>query len=65
MRARADTLAPNVELGIWLDNARFFHHGGSGAWRDFLDEADMVRYHRRVAELADPDLAAWVHNESH
>jgi aryl sulfotransferase len=64
MRARADALAPNVELGIWRDNARFFHRGGSGNWRDFLDEADMARYHRRVAELAGPDLAAWVHNDS-
>jgi aryl sulfotransferase len=65
MRARADTLAPNVELGIWRDNARFFHRGGSGAWRDLLDEGDLARYHRRVAELADPDLAAWAHDESH
>jgi hypothetical protein len=63
MRARASLLAPEVGQGFWRDDARFFHRGTSGQWRDLLGPADLVRYHARVTQLADAGLAAWTHSK--
>lgn len=59
MRQRAAELAPEAE--IWHDPSRFFHRGTSGQWRDVLDADDLRRYQEVVAEVADPEVAAWVH----
>ena len=59
MRERADVVAPDTTNAIWLDNRRFFNRGCTGQWRDLLDDADLARYDRRVAELAGPELVAW------
>jgi len=59
MRANADTVAPDTTNAIWNDNRRFFNRGCSGQWRDILDDDDLAHYHRRVAALVEPDLAAW------
>ncbi|MCA2211807.1 sulfotransferase domain-containing protein [Jidongwangia harbinensis] len=59
MRGRARQYAP--DLAIWRDPDRFFHRGSTGQWRDLLDADDLRRYQKRVAELAEADLAAWVH----
>jgi hypothetical protein len=61
MRARADEVAPEVRESLWLDNRRFFNRGTSGQWRGLLDDEGMARYARRVDELADSELVAWVH----
>lgn len=62
MRQHADTLAPEAERGIWQDNQQFFHSGTNGQWRELgLDDAALQRYRDRVAKLASPDLADWVH----
>lgn len=61
MRGRADELAPGVDAKLWRRNENFFHSGTSGQWRGLLDSAALDRYHRRVAELAPPDLADWLH----
>jgi len=61
MRERADEVAPGSAKAIWHDNRQFFHRGTTGQWRDLLGPADLERYDARVAELASPDLAAWVH----
>lgn len=68
MRDRADDLAPEATAGMWKDNERFFHKGTSGQWQGRLDDADLLRYDRRVTDLceegvADPALAQWVHRE--
>jgi aryl sulfotransferase len=63
MRRRADQVAPDVSERLWFDNRRFFHRGRSGQWRSVLGPEDLARYRARVAELADPDLAAWLHRE--
>lgn len=60
MRARWDELAPNT-LGVLKDGARFFRSGRSGAGREVLTDAELATYERRVAELAPPDLVAWLH----
>jgi len=59
MKRRADDLAP--EAGIWFDRQRFFCRGTTGQWRELLDTDDLRRYHARVAQLATPDLANWLH----
>jgi aryl sulfotransferase len=64
MRDRADELAPGIDAKLWRDNRGFFHSGTSGKWQELLDSAAVDRYHARVAELAPPDLADWLHKGS-
>ncbi|MEU0530807.1 sulfotransferase domain-containing protein [Amycolatopsis tolypomycina] len=61
MRSRADELAPGVDAKLWRSNTGFFRSGTSGQWHDLLDDAAVDHYQRRLAELAPPDLAAWLH----
>jgi hypothetical protein len=61
MRKRADELAPGVDAKLWRSNKDFFRSGTSGQWQDLLDPAAVDHYHERVAELAPPDLAEWLH----
>ncbi len=63
MKERADATAPEVEKNLWLDNSRFFNRGTSGQWREVLNDDDVERYRKRVAELASPGLARWVHRD--
>lgn len=64
MRQRADELAPGVDKPLWRDNKAFFRSGSNGQWQGLLDEADIRRYEQRLAELAPPDLASWLHTGS-
>ena len=64
MKQKADLLAPDTTHKIWQDTAKFFHHGRSGRWREVLDDAGVARYDALVAELAPPDLVAWMHGGS-
>jgi aryl sulfotransferase len=61
MRSRADDLAPGVDAQLWIDNRAFFHSGTSGQWRDLLDPPTLRHYEDRLAKLASPDLARWLH----
>ncbi|MFC0105996.1 sulfotransferase domain-containing protein [Kibdelosporangium aridum] len=61
MRKRADELAPGVDAKLWRSNTNFFRSGTSGQWHDLLDAAAVERYTGRVAELAPPELAKWLH----
>ena len=60
MRDRASDLAPQVTHEFWQDDARFFHVGGSGQWRAFFDDAAQERYDKRLDEIADRELVAWL-----
>jgi hypothetical protein len=62
MRERAADRVPDERLGILKDPGQFFRSGSSGEWRRFLSEDDLARYQARVASLAAPDLAAWLHH---
>jgi hypothetical protein len=62
MRERAADRVPDERLGILKDPGRFFRSGASGEWRRFLSEEDLARYDARVASLAAPDLAQWLHH---
>lgn len=60
MRARATTRVPD-HLGVLRDARAFFRSGRSGEGRARLGPDDLERYHRRAAELAPPDVLAWLH----
>jgi hypothetical protein len=60
MRARAHVLAPDV-AGILKDRQAFFRRGRSGAGREALSDTELARYEARAADLAPPDLLAWLH----
>jgi aryl sulfotransferase len=62
MRARAKELTPEVTQGF-VNADTFFRRGSSGEWREFIQtDDDQEHYEARVAELADPELAHWVHS---
>jgi hypothetical protein len=62
MRARSKELAPEVTKGF-VNADTFFRRGSSGEWREFIrTDDDRNHYQARVAELAHPDLARWVHS---
>jgi aryl sulfotransferase len=61
MRERGADVAPSASHGMWKDARAFFRSGGTGEWRARLAAADLAAYEARVAELVDPDLAAWAH----
>jgi aryl sulfotransferase len=58
MRAAAGRVQPLPSLS---DPAKFFRSGRSGLGRDLLTGAELIHYHDRVAQLAPPDLLAWLH----
>lgn len=59
MAARAEDLVPDG-LGIFHDPAAFFRTGRSGAGARFLSSEDRARYRARLAELAPPEVVAWL-----
>jgi aryl sulfotransferase len=61
MRRRADQIIPDPEL--FKDAEAFFQRGKPGAWRKYLTDDEYAFYLARVAELAPPDLLAWLHRE--
>lgn len=62
MKDHADQLAPEAsQVGLWLDNERFFAEGRSGTWRTVFTSDLAARYQERAATLAPPDLLTWVH----
>jgi hypothetical protein len=62
MRANADRL---VTGGIFKNNAAFFRRGTSGAGREVLTDDELAAYDARAAELAPPDMLAWLHAPGH
>lgn len=62
MQERAADLAPDEQLGYIQDHERFFRSGTSGQWHEFLTAEDRAHYDRRITELAEHDLADWLHH---
>ena len=58
MRAAADRIQP---LSGLENPAEFFWKGKSGSGRALLTDAELDRYHERVAQLAPPELLTWLH----
>jgi aryl sulfotransferase len=61
MRAGAATTAPDP-ADILKDRSRFFRRGSSGAGREALTSAELDHYNARVAQMAPPDVVAWLHH---
>ena len=63
MRANAERLTgPPV---IIKDARMFFRRGVSGAGREELSAAELAGYRTRAAQLAPPELLAWLHRDGH
>jgi aryl sulfotransferase len=60
MRAAADRIQPLRDL---KDAAAFFSKGTSGSGRELLTSGELARYHAGTAQLASPDLLAWLHRQ--
>ena len=56
MKRNADLLAPEVNNGAWLSNARFFHKGTSGQWADVLSADNWALYEAVKVERMGPAL---------
>ncbi|GAB3923131.1 glycolipid sulfotransferase [Microlunatus endophyticus] len=63
MRVDASMVVSDEGIGLLREPDRFFHAGRSGQWTDLLDSDDLNRYETRLAELAEPELIAWLHQE--
>lgn len=59
MRQRADRLVPAGRDAL-KDPRTFFRAGRSGSGRALLTPPELARYRERLAELAEPDLLAWL-----
>jgi hypothetical protein len=64
MRDRAEQLAPDAG-GVLKDPTAFFRRGSSGEGREVLSADGWRRYLTRAAELAPPDLLAWLHRDGY
>lgn len=60
MQARSGELVPSP--GVLKSNAAFFRRGTSGAGLEVLTPDEVEHYYRRVAQLAQPDMLAWLHS---
>lgn len=61
MRETAGLLVPEGGKGFWIDEAAFFHSGGTGKWADQLTQDDLAAYEARMAEvLPDPVARRWL-----
>jgi aryl sulfotransferase len=62
MKGKADYLLPN-RTGVLKDANAFFRKGRSGSGKQLLSDAELAAYRARTAELAPPDLLAWLHRD--
>jgi aryl sulfotransferase len=59
MRANASQMVSAA--GVLKSSAAFFRRGTSGAGAEVLTPEEIAHYHVRVAQLAPPDMLAWLH----
>jgi aryl sulfotransferase len=62
MKGRADQLLANRH-GVFKDIGAFFRQGRSGSGREQLTDGEIAAYRDRTAQLAPPNLLAWLHRE--
>jgi len=60
MRDRAGAAAPDAG-GVLKDPQAFFRQGTSGGWRALMTAEQLTHYEQRAAELAPPEVVAWLH----
>jgi hypothetical protein len=62
MKAQAEHVVPNADIGLWRSADGFLHRGTSGQWREVFTEAALARYEERVRELAPAEFLRWLHD---
>jgi aryl sulfotransferase len=63
MKARADQLVPDPSsVRVLKDHEAFFRQGTTGVGRKALTRSEQDQYQARAAQLAPPDLLAWLHD---
>lgn len=62
MRCRAPRFVPD-RLGVLKDPEAFFRSGRPGDGQRVLGDDDLALYHRRISELASPEVIAWLHGD--
>lgn len=62
MKDRPIETSPD-HLGVFKDRRAFFRSGGSGDGEAACSSLQVDRYRRRAAELATPDVLAWLHRD--
>ena len=61
MRDAAGQLVPEGGKGFWVDEAAFFHSGGTEKWAGKLSEADLALYDERMSvALKDAAARRWL-----
>ncbi len=61
MKKNADRMAPDTDMKMWKDNARFFNKGTSGQWQGVLNE-DSLALLDQVAAKYPADYIDWLFN---
>ncbi len=59
MKKNANNLAPDTNYKMWKDNARFFHKGQSGQWRNLLSPESLALF-EQVAKRYPSDFVDWL-----
>jgi aryl sulfotransferase len=62
MKAHAEQVVPNADIGLWHSAAGFLHRGMTGQWKEAFTDDDLARYEERLRELAPPDFLRWLHD---
>ena len=62
MKAQAEHVVPNADIGLWRNADEFLHRGTSGQWRETFTEDALDRYNARLDELAPPPFRQWLHH---
>ncbi len=62
MRATADQMVPDEQLGLFADDNAFFRSGQPGQGRAVLDNSDLAAYDVLIQSLADSKVAGWIEN---
>jgi len=62
MKAQAQHVVPNTDIGLWHSSDGFLHRGTSGQWQEVFTVEDLARYEERLSELAPADFRQWLHN---
>jgi hypothetical protein len=60
MKRNADRTAPDTDLDMWRENARFFHSGTSGKWRTELSPASLACYEDVVRRREPRVMIDWL-----
>ncbi len=61
MRKNADRTAPDTDMNMWKDSARFFNKGTSGQWQGVLN-ADSMALLDKVTAKYPADYIDWIFN---